>query len=475
MHGSPIKRRKSYQRLIPSLIRALGILIISLPQINVAAALGAEKNESPREARGTKNTQKLFKLSQKLDELKDTANAFDPSMGEVYLELAEHYFQEAKFKAAADAFSKALHLARINDGLYHGKQLQISDRLVASLTANRKWQDAFKQQQFNHWLGNRHLADKPQEHRALLQRLAEWHMKVFISSGKELSQHTSEAKKIYQQYIAVLEDQQSNSVSEITPVLRGLVAANFYHAQIQQQQIRRSISLSREDQRLRESEADQQERISFSNGKEIFARMLSIYDAELQAKVPAPAAHTSDLNTPLAVKAQAKAEPNAPDPTSREVSEAASSAQGSNTEASDSHNRVLVEGRILALIELGDWNQLFLKYSTAAKLYRQAYNQADAAMRLKYSLFKTPAEIPVLPPALLMAENNAVKTVILNFDISERGKIYNIGVAEHSPTNSVKYQALAIRRAKKLRFRPSMNADGRLIRSTGVERVFSFP
>lgn len=484
MHGSPNHRRKSYQKLLSSLGRACSIVIISLPQITLAAAPDDVKNETTDAVKSTQNAQKLFNLSKKLDELKDTGNAFAPSMGEVYLELAEHYFQQAKFKAATDAFSKALHLARINEGLYHGKQLQISDRLVASLTANRKWEDAFKQQQFNHWLGNRHLADKPQEHRALLQRLAEWHMKVFIRSGKALTQHNNEAQKLYQQYITTLDDHESNSVSDITPVLKGLLAANFYQFQAQQQQTRQDIGLSIGQRRLRQlqsqqthrdinpagsrqSQVDQQERLNYSNGREIFTRVLSIYNAELQAKMPATPIIDSDSNQEPPLKPTPQA--------SQAVIPAAKAPQQADTETSDPHRRELIEGRILALIELGDWNQLFLKHTTATMLYRQAYNQADTAMRLKYSLFKTPTEIPVLPPALLMAKGNAAKKVVLSFDISDKGKTYNIDVAEHSPTNSVKYQALAIRRAKKLRFRPAMNADGRLTRSSRVERVFSFP
>lgn len=471
MYGSPIKRRQSYKRLISSLGRALSILIISLPQINVAAAPDDEKTETASATESTKNTQKLLNLSLKLDRLKDTANAFDPSMGEVYLELAEHYFQQEKFEAATDAFSKALHLTRINNGLYHGKQLQISDRLVASLTADRKWGDAFKQQQFNHWLGNRYFADNPKKHRAQLQRLAEWHMKVFISSGKELSQHNTEAKKIYQQYIAALEDHESNSVSEITPVLKGLVAANFYHAQTLQEQIRRDISLPREEQSLKEAQAAQQKRFSFSTGKEIFSRVLSIYNLELQAEMSSNTEGKSKTNDTSQLKARAETQAETEQP----VIAIADTQLSPSPEPSNGGSQQLREGRILTLIELGDWNLLFLKYSTAAKLYRQAYNEADPALRLKGSLFKTPIEIPVLPPALLMAKGNSVKHVILNFDVSDRGKIYNINVAKHSPKNSRKYHSIAIRRAKKLRFRPTMDADGRLTRSTGLEQVFSFP
>lgn len=359
----------------------------------------------------------------RLEQLEGEHNSYELSLSEVLEELADHYFKQKHYELAASSYRRAMHIQRINLGLYNGKQLKLSQRLLNSLVADNKWNAALKLQQYRHWLGQRHFQSEDREQLHHLQDIADWHIGAYIHTGQANNEHLYEAKKLYTQLLRLYDSGSPMDKASLVDGLKGIVATNYYIALAKQEQSRNRISFTADSNNVMQREKDELElmRIStYQHGKAAIQKMVEIY-------------------------------------------------QGDDNDDQE-------DALILSQLALADWHLLFSKSHSARSLYKEAFNKASLPARKRLALFEQPVQIPVLPQRLNDFPKPEIRSyAVVQYDVHTNGSTRNIKVLETFPeaNRTVHNRAKAAVRGKQ--YRPVIDDSGEFITAQDIKQRFSFP
>ena len=111
---------------------------------------------------------------------------FSLDLSEPLLALGQTLLESEDYPAAQDAYSQALQIVRINDGLYSPTQWRVLNRVLETLLRQGKWGTFDRQMDYFKWLNQKINADNVENYVSGLTQLANWNLAAVgeIRDGK---------------------------------------------------------------------------------------------------------------------------------------------------------------------------------------------------------------------------------------------------------------------------------------------------
>lgn len=123
---------------------------------------------------------------------------YDQRLVEPLSDLGELQQRVGDHDAAAQTFKQALHVIRINNGLYHESQIAVLDKLIASERELRNWEVVDKHYAYMQHLYQRLYGIDDSRLEAGLQKVASWHVSAFnVNLDGKRFEHLKTANKLF--------------------------------------------------------------------------------------------------------------------------------------------------------------------------------------------------------------------------------------------------------------------------------------
>lgn len=350
--------------------------------------------------------------------------------------LGETYQVRGQHRDAIEIFDRAIHISRINNGLYDLNQVPIIDRLLESLKARGLWEEVHKRHQYLYWLHKRNFGADDPRMLPVIDRLGKWYINDYaLNPSRRMMGQLVDAHNLFQQAIYIIDGAYGEEDLRLIEPLQGIVMSNwfFYNytgsngiSPIERDQLTRDMAFDSahyaNDQNARFT---QYMRNNYADGKQALERMVEIY-----SKSP---------DAPTGAAAQAK-------------------------------------------IELADWEQLFNRRRSAQLLYEEAYKELlddEKTRHRAHKAFAQPVALPALD--LVEAEVTAVdedaaaaeQYVLVSFDVNRFGRAERVEVIESQPDNAVDHRTRIRRILESTQFRPRM-VDGVAVDTKGLSQKYVF-
>lgn len=421
---------------------------------------------------------------QKVDNIELEAGAYASELTEPLLSLGLSYQQQGNHLRAIDVFKRAMHINRINEGLYNLGQVDILEPLIASHMARRQWKNVNKRYDYLYWLLRRNAEQDDKRLLPLIYKLSGWYLDSYSAhAGLSTALHLMNANDLYSMAVDIIDAQYGENDLRLVNALRGLAVSNYYLANnsvlLVDQQINSNTTVDEQVTPKKYRLASYVNK-SFSSGVKAISRMIDVY---------------------------------ASNPMSPRFSQEK------------------------ALVELGDWYLRFNKRDSAFSQYQLAYEllvKQQATQEEINTLFGWPVALSILyqnhhelarPPqtitmmqvpkytqatakSLSMANDSVASTgnlerplpeslgstsgttsigasyslasgvqpryVVVSFDVTRTGKTRNIEVVESQPSDAYSIRSKARDYLKVTRFRPRFS-DGTPVLTRRVTHRYLFP
>ncbi|MBR9910979.1 MAG: hypothetical protein GYB33_11595 [Gammaproteobacteria bacterium] len=340
--------------------------------------------------------------------------------------LGSNYQASGQYTEAEDAYSRAMHLNRISEGLYSLSQVPILERLIETNIAAQDWERASENHQYLYWLHRRNYSDDDPRMLPMLNKLSKWHLNAFVQGVDDsMFQHLVSAHNLFSAAASIIANSYGASDLRIVDALRGLTVSNYYLAAYQSYAKPTSgfeasfgSNASREEDHFK---MEQYVIRSFSGGKNALSQIQQVYAEN----------------------------PDSP------------------------------EGAYLkAKIELADWHLLFNRSQTAMELYKQTIAESAHGQQTEAivnDLFREPVELPDLSAVELQQRKGGdnEEFVVVRFDVSPYGNANNIEIIEAYPENKVSNRSKVRKSLKVAKFRPRFE-NGVAVATENVTRRYIF-
>ena len=161
-----------------------------------AEAMVADASEAERQRlRETAAT-----LEARLEAMGTEAGLYDLSLAEVQTDLGRVYSDMGDYDKAVDALTQALHLVRLNSGLYDPQQIRVLEELIDALVAKADWEQVDDYQHLVFSLQKRsYEPDSPQFADAVLT-MGQWQLaatRLGRMHGFQTLSQISDIKELY--------------------------------------------------------------------------------------------------------------------------------------------------------------------------------------------------------------------------------------------------------------------------------------
>lgn len=390
-------------------------------------------------------------------------DAYEPALIQELISIGSLYQQQGDHNSALKFFDQALHINRVNLGLFNLDQEQIIDMKIASHVALGDLYEADLQQEYLLYIKRKEYGSTSVEMLPALSEYADWNIFAFDSRlAMDPTQTYAAEASVY------TEDQVNNAIGEEDlRTVRLLNAQNIYRTII-------NILLSNfgvSDRRL----LDMEKKLALTNY--FFATNLDVMSNVSSGKSPSQALNSSQGFY--------------------DMSRVSSNSMGYR------HGREALERRIdymlgmqdvsplelaQARIDLADWLLLFKKRTAALNLYQEAYNALAATDTLKESindLFSPvfPQTIPTFidyrysRASLGVPEDQPLKYhgwIDLRFEINRYGQTQNVEIVGQSDSTTDPVATRLLRHVRNsTSFRPRIG-DGILLDQDLVETRYYY-
>ena len=396
-----------------------------------AAGEAGSKESDAAPAELTPEQQQTLQHYEKLaKELESSGGVYDTRLSEVLSGLGNTYQASGRHAEAIDLFERALHINRVNDGLYSLSQVAMLEKLIESNTALKDWQALDRNYHNLYWINQRHYGENSPDLLPVIERLGRWHLLAYEKApGAESFSHLVNAELLYNRAVDIIEMEGGAHDIRLINALYGIALTNY--------QIAARVSSSEDFDDIRAGYRDANRT----------RRMLQEQRAREDLVMQSYARGKEAMNQVIEIHA---------------------------------NNPILpLDTQAMAMTHLGDWYLLFNKRDSAATTYEQAYRlmENDGMSKADIDrLFGQPRTLPAirLPLQLepeVVPENPAY--VLASFDVSPSGKAQNIQIIESMPEDNVSYLRKAKRSIAATRFRPRYE-NGKPVLTTGVSLRYVF-
>lgn len=361
----------------------------------------------------------LQQLERELYQIEAEFDAYDPTISEVSADIGNRLAERGFFQEALVAYRRSLHVLRINEGLNSARQIPILENIVRTHFKIGEYEEAAGFLERASSLYTQTYGQLSPELIPHLIELGNWHLSIFqYSDGSNIVEHLGDAHDAYSK----VADIRAFGDMAYDPQIYSALSSIKFNLALEQQAALESV-----DQRqvTTSSEAarfvrDAQRALSgsYSRGKDLLERGLKL-------------------------------------------------ARSSSNTANE----------VVALVQLGDWEQLFDNRLDARERYMEAY---DLSRQLPpehelYTLFDSPRRLPAFNISSFVEapQNQNTEPVRVAVDISIWGQAQNARVVreEDQDRNSAAERA-ALRSAGGAPYRPAI-VDGEIVRAENYNQIIS--
>lgn len=175
------------------------------------------------------STEEFFQL---VEQIEADHGPFDYRLSEPLQTAGDVLEMRGDYLQALRLYDRALHVIRINSGLYSEDQIAIVERLINVNVALENWQVVDNHFRYLHLLYTRLYKDNiPALNRGLAQ-ISDWHVLAINNDfGTDRVDHLREANKLFNQRLAMTE----GSVADDDPAIHTLrynIAVTQYHLRV---------------------------------------------------------------------------------------------------------------------------------------------------------------------------------------------------------------------------------------------------
>lgn len=142
---------------------------------------------------------------------------------------------------AAELYERALHITRINDGLYSESQIAIVEKLIYCLASMEDWGQVDKHYRYLHLLYTRLYEPGSVELDRGLAQISDWHVIAINNDiGSGVKEHLHEASKLFRQQLALAE-QYGQVDDQAVELLRRNLEITQYHLRVMNSEVSASM------------------------------------------------------------------------------------------------------------------------------------------------------------------------------------------------------------------------------------------
>ncbi|MDH3281642.1 MAG: hypothetical protein OEQ18_11000 [Gammaproteobacteria bacterium] len=370
--------------------------------------------------------------------LEEEYTAYDSLLSEQLLSLGLQLQSHGQHEDALNAFKRALHVTRINEGLYALGQVPIINRMLDSLTSAGLWNDAHRQFDYLYWLNKRNYGASDPRMLPIIDRMVDWHLNAYSAQrGVRMYRRLMMAQELNLKAVDIIENHFGDNDSRLADVLRRAQWTNYYLATYSGEPSDEDVKITVSINGSAPNEPTEHERAvlldymdrSYSQGRDALKRLDRIYASD-------PNPHTVE--------------------------------------------------RVRAKIALGDWFLVFGKQRKALGVYAEVHHQLEENQLNPARWFSEPRPLPDVAlhgsdaqetdPTAAAATSEpppGVPYVIVSFDVNESGKVKGVVVVESAGGGEEKNQHQVRRWLLTTRFRPRFD-KGRPVLTQDMVRRFHF-
>lgn len=395
-----------------------GRLLAPLGALTSALLFAAHANAAP--------VQGELSVLDAIEQIESDHGVYSAELSEHLLSLAQNYSTQGDHEDAVEVLNRAVHVQRINGGLYSLSQAPILEQIIEGHMALGQWDEATKRHRHLYWLHERNYGRDDPRILPMLEKVSSWHLNAYSLTNTNGASHLMNAYQMLQKSVDIISKNFGSRDERLVQPLQSLAVSNYYLATLRSEQARSTNELR--SSRDSDLEAERVARLnhyvlnSFYNGKAAINRIVSIYEADEQA-----------------------------DPIK------------------------LIESKV----QLGDWYMLWDRPSAAMDNYQEAFaamSDDQQLVQTRDEVFGQAVALPDMPMLQAKAHdpNNPHDYVLVQFDVSARGTARNIKILESKPADSVGNRATVRRNLKKAKFRPKI-VDGQAVVTEGIVHRYVMP
>lgn len=202
---------------VPQLLAALLVMLSIAVLSNAAAAQGLSLNLTDDLVPAVAPASRTVKT------LVSEFGAYDQRQLESLDDLGRLRQSEGEFLQALRLFKQALHVVRINKGLYHESQISIIDDIISAEIALQNWEEVNNFYAYQDHLYRRLYSIDDPRLEAGLRKVSAWHVTALNVNldGKRI-EHLREANKLYKLRMKVAQNTLSHDDPKLTMLARNI-------------------------------------------------------------------------------------------------------------------------------------------------------------------------------------------------------------------------------------------------------------
>ncbi len=134
---------------------------------------------APDEQAYLQRLQEIDSYEQALEELEFKGGAWSVQIAEELTTLGSLLHQQGDYEESVEIFARAVHINRVNYGLYSPEQIPLVEKMVDSHVALGQWREADEQQQYSFFVQNKAYGPRDPRMISVFQNLARWNVTTF--------------------------------------------------------------------------------------------------------------------------------------------------------------------------------------------------------------------------------------------------------------------------------------------------------
>jgi hypothetical protein len=361
-----------------------------------------------------------------IEEIEGIEGAYGNGLPQTLMGLGTALQEQNAHAEAVEVFKRAMHVTRINEGLYNLDQVPILERLIESYIADENWEDANDRHSYLFWLHRRNFGQSDTRLLPIIEKLSNWHLNLYtLNLSDGMHEHLITAHSLFKLAVNIIDSNSGNDDLRLVKSLRGLTVTNYFLRRYQAENARKlneSARSGKAPSAQQKAQLEQYNFNSYASGKAAISRIVHVLNKHPDAE---PSASSK------------------------------------------------------AKVVLGDWYLLFDKWKSAQQTYHSAYSdlvEENASPETIEALFGHPVALPDMPLMVSKVKEPDSKTpyVMVSFDVTALGKAKNVDIIEAMPNTSARLKSRVRRSLKTAKFRPRF-VDGEAVMTYGVTHRYLFP
>jgi tetratricopeptide (TPR) repeat protein len=170
----------------------------------------------------------LFEYNETISELESKHGVYHPSIRSVLIELGQFHEQQENYIKAAQAYERALHISKVNEGVHDSVQIEVVELLVNTYSKLGSWSDLEKNMEYMLWLHRRNHSKNDEGLVSMIKRLANWYRQAYEyhSVGKAVS-YLIKADDLFDEASKLSAKEYSQTSPELIDILHSSAMTNY--------------------------------------------------------------------------------------------------------------------------------------------------------------------------------------------------------------------------------------------------------